>query len=118
MSDTDRIHENAPLTVQYERGHITSKPCISCTVKCICVATTLQINLEALGMSECHCTFETLRESVQYFVANVMLKGGKICCILDVSSLLVGLQRTVKWTTFKRALYVLIVWESFDTKLF
>lgn len=41
----------------------------------ICVAANLQINLEALGMSECHCTLETLGESVQYFVANVMLKG-------------------------------------------
>jgi len=75
MSDTDRPHENASLTGQYERQHITSKPCISCTVKCIRVAMTLQINLEALGMSECHCTYETLGESDRYFVANVMLKG-------------------------------------------
>jgi hypothetical protein len=118
MSDTDRPHENASLTDQYERGHITSKPCISCTMKCIRVATTFQINLETLGMSECHCTFETHRESAQYFVANVMLKGWKICYVLDIWCLLVSLQHTVKWTAFKRAIYVLIVWENFDTKLF
>jgi len=83
-----------------------------------CVATTLQINLEALGMSECHCTFETLGESVQHFVANIMLKGWKIYCTVDISCLLVSPQHTVKWTTFKRAMYILIVWEKFDTKLF
>ena len=75
MSDTDRLYENAPLTGQYEGWHITSMPCIShCEMR---VATTLQINLEELGMSECHCMCETNNtwEKWSGFVVNIMLKG-------------------------------------------